>query len=136
MIKYGIYHPLTNPNGMCRDHMVSKEYGWRNNIEPSLISHPANCQYLTNIENTKKGTSSDLNIDELMYRIKTMDFSFKPNNNHKQLPKTVEHKSKISKKIKMQMCITNGKINKKILKTDSIPNGFWRGITRKNKMSS
>lgn len=136
LLEYGIYHPISNPNGMCRDHIVSKEYGWRNNIDPSIISHPANCQYITNYENIKKGTSSDLTIDQLMNRIKTLDFSTQITNEHKHLPKTTEHKNKISKTIKLQMCITNGKINKKILKTDTIPFGFWRGLTRKNKMIS
>ena len=36
----GIYHPQQNPNGMCRDHMISKEYGYRNNIPPHMIAHP------------------------------------------------------------------------------------------------
>lgn len=136
LLKFGIYNSVSNPNGMCRDHIVSKEYGWRNNIDSSIISHPANCQYITNFENIKKGSSSSININQLMYRIKTMDFHNISQNKHKQLSKTIEHKNKISKAIKLQMCITNGIINKKILKTDDIPVGFYRGLTRKNKILS
>ena len=45
----------SNKNGLSYDHMVSIDYGWKNNIDPSIISHPANCQLLGLIDNIKKG---------------------------------------------------------------------------------
>ena len=51
-------------------------------------------------------------------------------NNYKQLPKTKEHREKLRQANLKLMTITNGKENKRIPKIDSIPNGFWRGMTR------
>jgi hypothetical protein len=54
--------------------------------------------------------------------------------NFKKLPKTEEHKRKISETISRYMCITDGEKNIKILKISEIPNGFVRGMTKKKKL--
>ena len=133
LLELGIYHPIHNKNGVCRDHIVSKEYGFRNGVDPTIISHPANCQFLTNYDNIKKGESCFLNLDQLMERIEKWNTSKEFNfvSIHKTLPKTENHKKKISITNSKYMNITNGKINKRIIKTDIIPNGFYRGMTRK-----
>jgi len=69
LIEHGMYNPITNKNGACRDHILSKEYGWINKIDPEIISHPANCQYLLNVDNCFKGDKSLLTETELRHRI-------------------------------------------------------------------
>jgi hypothetical protein len=51
------------------------------------------------------------------------------------LPKKEEHKRKISETNKKYCSVTNGIINLRLLKTDPIPQGFWRGIKRKKKIN-
>ena len=36
-----------NQNGVSRDHMYSCAEGFKHNISPLIISHPANCQLIT-----------------------------------------------------------------------------------------
>lgn len=134
LLKFGMYHPTKNPNGVCRDHIVSREYGFRNNIDPAIIAHPANCQFLTNADNIKKGEKSLLNADQLLERIgqweQGIDVTF-VTNDYINLPKTLSHKQKISETNKKFMFITDGNINKRVLKTSTIPFGFRRGLTKK-----
>lgn len=56
-------------NGVCRDHIVSVKFGFENNISPSIISHPANCQLLTVKENSRKCHRCDLSLEELLEKI-------------------------------------------------------------------
>lgn len=62
-----------NTNGVSRDHMVSVKWGYENGIDPSIISHPANCQLLRHNENVSKGKKNAITIDELMVRISEWD---------------------------------------------------------------
>lgn len=133
LLERGIYHSVKNPNGVCRDHMISKEFGYRNNICPEIISHPANCQFLDNIDNIKKGSGCCLTLDELKERIKTRNYIKIINNSYIRLPMSDEHKQKISKINKKYCNITNGIDNLRILKTDPIPDGFRRGMSTKKK---
>lgn len=143
LLKLGIYHPINNPNGMSRDHILSKEYGWLNNISPEIISHPANCQFLTNLENITKNADSHISLDDLLERISIW-------NNDKSIPinKTIiklpyvsrtprfpsqKTKNKIRETNKKYMNITDGIINRRILKSNNIPDNFKRGLTRKPK---
>lgn len=131
LLQFGIYHPNNNPNGICRDHIVSIEYGWRNKVDPSIISHPANCQFLTNLDNVKKNSASWLNLDQLLERIENNSF-VSVSGTHTSLPKTENHKSKISDTNRLYMNITDGTTNLRVLKTSNIPKGYRRGLTRKN----
>ena len=74
-MELGMYHSVRNPGGVCRDHMLSVEYGYRNNISPEIISHPANCQYLTNNDNITKNSASCITLEELLERIQTNTFT-------------------------------------------------------------
>lgn len=65
----GIYNYASNPQGVVRDHIISKEYGWKNNIPANIISHPANCQLISNLDNVRKGTGCDLSYEDLLTRI-------------------------------------------------------------------
>ena len=133
LITLGIYHPIKNPSGVCRDHIVSKSYGWRNHIDPNIISHPANCQFITNLENISKNDKSFITINDLEERIRNN--SFQPiSKTIVKLAKSKDHKNKISVTNSQYMTITNQVHNLRILKSEDIPDGYWRGITRKNKM--
>lgn len=71
--KYGWYKATNrgnNPTGISRDHMVSIYYGWKNKIDPKIISHPANCALIPQNENHVKRTKCSITIDELYSRIK------------------------------------------------------------------
>lgn len=67
--QYGVYNALTNKNGVSRDHMISINYGWTHNIPPEIISHPANCEIMTQSENSKKNSKSSITLEELKERI-------------------------------------------------------------------
>ena len=72
-LKYGTYNPSSNINGVDKDHMVSRSYGWKHDIDPYLISHPANCQFLIHGPNCKKSASCALTVDELIERVQAFN---------------------------------------------------------------
>lgn len=59
-----------NLTGISRDHMVSVRFGFDNNIDPKIISHPANCQLLVHGENISKNIKCSITLKELLERIK------------------------------------------------------------------
>lgn len=65
----GIYNPKHNPNGLVRDHMYSIFDGYHNNIDPIIISHPANCQWIPHKNNCRKREKSCIDINNLKARI-------------------------------------------------------------------
>lgn len=70
--KYGWYKPKNrgnNLNGVSRDHMYSIMDGYKNNVDPKIISHPANCRLIRHNENVSKGGKSCISLDELLKRI-------------------------------------------------------------------
>ena len=77
--KYGWYKtkrkddPTENLNGVSRDHMISIREGFKNNIPPEIISHPANCQLMRHIDNNRKNTESSISLSELKESIKNWD---------------------------------------------------------------
>jgi len=71
--EYGWYKAKNrgdNPNGVNRDHMYSVKDGYINNIDPLIISHPANCQLITHEDNIKKKSKSVITLEELTQRMK------------------------------------------------------------------
>ena len=66
-----------NPNGLTHDHMLSISYGWKRDISPKIISHPANCQLMLYEENIEKSSNSSLSIEDLLLRIKEWDDKYK-----------------------------------------------------------
>lgn len=70
--KYGWYKAKNHGNnliGVSRDHMVSIKYGFEHNIDPKIISHPANCKLMVHSENIKKYSRCSLTLEELLIRI-------------------------------------------------------------------
>jgi len=66
---HGMYHPVRNPLGMVRDHILSRAEGYLKKYNPAHIRHPANCQFITNLENIKKNMHSDITYEQLIERI-------------------------------------------------------------------
>jgi hypothetical protein len=78
--KHGKYSPKNkgnNLNGVSRDHLYSVKDGFKNNISPSIIKHPANCELITHRENQAKYSRSKITIEELMNRIIEFDLKYK-----------------------------------------------------------
>jgi len=67
--EYGWYNPTKNINGVARDHTISVYEGFKRNIKPSLISHPANCRIMKQIDNMKKHTKSSISLEQLKNKI-------------------------------------------------------------------
>ena len=53
-------------DGLVRDHRVSRNYGWLNKINPKLISHPANCEFMVQIDNSSKNDNCSITLEELL----------------------------------------------------------------------
>ena len=71
--KYGWYKAKNrgdNVGGVTRDHMISVDDGFKNNIPAEHIRHPANCQLLLFGKNVSKGKTSSITHTELLERIK------------------------------------------------------------------
>lgn len=76
IIENGWYKPTNhgnNLNGVSRDHIISINEGFKQNIDPYFISHPCNCQILLQKDNAKKHTKYDIKIDDLIQKIKIFD---------------------------------------------------------------
>lgn len=70
--RYGWYSPSNrgnNLNGCSRDHLYSISDGYKNNIDPDVISHPANCEIIPHKLNQHKHNKSTISISELYFRI-------------------------------------------------------------------
>jgi hypothetical protein len=71
--KFGWYNFKTNPKGISRDHIVSINYGFKNKIDPKIISHPANCNLLQHNLNISKYTKNGMTIEELKKKIENWE---------------------------------------------------------------
>lgn len=66
---HGMYNKHSNPSGVVRDHRLSIWDGFRMNVDPTLMRHPANCRFLLHKDNAKKSLKSEITLDELMSKI-------------------------------------------------------------------
>lgn len=62
-----------NLSGCSRDHLYSINDGFKNNIDPKILSHPANCKIVPHRKNQSKNKNSSITLDELLNRIKIFD---------------------------------------------------------------
>ncbi len=62
-----------NLTGVSRDHRISISFGWDNNIDPKIMSHPANCKLMTHNENVSKHKKCSLLLEELIKEIENWD---------------------------------------------------------------
>ena len=58
-----------NPDGVSRDHMYSISEGYKNKVNPLVISHPANCRLVRQSENFKKKGRCSIALEDLIERI-------------------------------------------------------------------
>lgn len=58
-----------NLNGVSRDHKFSVNEGFKQKIDPYLISHPANCELLIQNDNSSKCSKCSLTLNELIQNI-------------------------------------------------------------------
>ncbi len=61
-----MYNRIKNPTGVVRDHKLSICEGFKNYIDSEIMSHPANCEFLSHIENSRKSRLSSVNIEQLL----------------------------------------------------------------------
>ena len=75
---YKKYKEIINPTDLLRgrtkgsfqlDHIYSKVEGFKNNIPPNIVSHPANLRMMTIKENISKSFRSDITIEDLLEKI-------------------------------------------------------------------
>lgn len=64
---------IKNLNGVSRDHKISISYGFEHDIDPKIISHPANCELVLHKDNQHKNTKCSITLDLLMIRIKKFE---------------------------------------------------------------
>ena len=79
--EYGWYKAKNrgdNPNGVSRDHRYSISEGFKNNVDPYYIRHPANCKLMNHSINNKKDRKSSITLDELKNRVKEWDNKYGP----------------------------------------------------------
>jgi hypothetical protein len=97
LVEHGIYHAVKNPNGIVRDHILSRAEGYQKGYDPKIISHPANCQFITNADNIKKSSSSDITYKQLQERIALWDQQtpLLQVKERRKVPKSSEHIEKI-----------------------------------------
>lgn len=62
-----------NPNGVSRDHIMSVVWGYKNDVNPYLLSHPANCQLMIHRKNSSKGCRESIDVDDLMAKIEMFE---------------------------------------------------------------
>jgi len=64
---------IKNTNGVSRDHMYSVSDGFKNNIDPKILSHPANCRLVTHTDNQRKNSKSSITLEELLQHIQQFE---------------------------------------------------------------
>lgn len=67
--QFGMYDKHRNTGGVVRDHILSINDGFRDNIDPKIISHPANCRFIPHKKNASKSKRSDVTLDQLLQKI-------------------------------------------------------------------
>lgn len=71
----GVFNKYNNTKGCVRDHLLSRKYGFENNIPVWIISHPANCEIIPHSENVRRSRTNDnqISLDELINKISNWD---------------------------------------------------------------
>lgn len=133
-LSMGMWHPVRNPGGVVRDHILSRLDGWLQSIPADIIKHPANCQYISNTENCSKGCKSHLTLSELMNRIQSNSFTLVKNT-----PNTtseLERRKAISKANLGSRVCNNGAISRRLKANEPLPEGFVHGQIPRRESNS
>lgn len=67
--RFGMYHPVTNPFGVSKDHRYSVRDGFMNEIEPEILAHPVNCRLIFHKDNQRKRAMSVITLEQLKKEI-------------------------------------------------------------------
>ncbi len=74
--EYGWYSASNKGNnlsGCSRDHLYSINDGFKNNVDPKIMSHPINCKIIPHRINQSKNKKSDITLTELLEKIKLFE---------------------------------------------------------------
>lgn len=129
LIKRGVYHPIKNPNGMVRDHILSRSEAYQKGYDPAHIRHPANCQFITNYENIKKNSHSGITYEQLLERISLWEQNLVPelSKERRVVEKTAEHIENIRKGVIARLDkIRSGEISSNMGKAGGRPATFHK----------
>jgi hypothetical protein len=63
--EHGMYHKHQNPNGVVKDHKISCHDGFDQQIDPELMRHPANCEFMLHKDNARKTRMSSITHNKL-----------------------------------------------------------------------
>ena len=67
--KYGIFNAFKNTKGVVRDHKYSRWSGYNENVNPILLRHPVNCEWIKHSENVSKRGKNTISLENLIDRI-------------------------------------------------------------------
>lgn len=79
--EHGWYKPKNrgdNLYGVSRDHKLSVKYAFENNINPAVVSHPANCELVLHSANASKCNKCSVTLEELKTLIARWDEKYPP----------------------------------------------------------
>lgn len=77
LTKYGYYNINSNPDGVVKDHRYSIYDGITNKVDPKILGHICNCEFLNYKENIQKGKQSSITLAQLLKEIEDYDKEFK-----------------------------------------------------------
>lgn len=60
------FYSKDNILGVVKDHRLSIKFGFENNIDPKIIGHPANCEFMYYSQNASKSSNSSITLEELL----------------------------------------------------------------------
>lgn len=72
---------LKNTLGISRDHIISVSYGFANNIDAKIISHPANCRLMLQAANKIKSNKCGITLDQLLEKIEAWNKKYTERDN-------------------------------------------------------
>lgn len=76
---HGWYKPTNKGNnltGISKDHIISVKYGFKNKVDPVIMSHPANCKLMIHNHNVSKYDKSDISLDDLILKIENWNSKY------------------------------------------------------------
>ena len=73
LVQHGMYSRNFNPAGVVRDHRYSVCEGFCRKVDPRIISHPANCEFLQHKANASKSRKSSITLKELLDEIEVWE---------------------------------------------------------------
>lgn len=71
--QHGVFNSYTNISGVVRDHIYSRDAGFKNGVFPEILRHPCNCQIMLHKDNTIKGKQCGITLDNLFTKILNFD---------------------------------------------------------------